>query len=200
MIVYSRSWLEVGCFCLMLRRIWIYRQILIRTPKYEISPNYIRRKFRPMATDRRTDVMLLFALPLHLKQILNKWVGGGAVVDWIHLAEYMDQWLTCLNMCSWRGIIFMERSRYSDFPRTGGSGNRIPVKARFFAPVQTGPGAHPTSCTIGTGTFPGVKRPGRGVDHPPPSIADVKERVELYLYLPCGPSWQVIGWTVPFIF
>ena len=27
--------------------------------------------------------------------------------------------------------------------------------ARFFAPVQTGPGAHPASCTMGTGSFPG---------------------------------------------
>jgi len=34
-------------------------------------------------------------------------------------------------------------------------------------------------CTEGTGSFLGVKRPGRGVDHPPPSSADVKERVEL---------------------
>jgi hypothetical protein len=39
--------------------------------------------------------------------------------------------------------------------------------ARFSAPVPTGPGAHPASCTMGTGFFPGVKRPGRGVDHPP---------------------------------
>jgi hypothetical protein len=29
-------------------------------------------------------------------------------------------------------------------------------------------------------SFPGVKRPGLGVDHPPPSSAEVKERVELY--------------------
>jgi hypothetical protein len=28
--------------------------------------------------------------------------------------------------------------------------------ARFSVPVQTGPGAHPASCTIGTGLFPGV--------------------------------------------
>jgi hypothetical protein len=41
------------------------------------------------------------------------------------------------------------------------------VGARFFAHVQTGPGAHPASCTMGTGSFPGVKRPGRGADHPP---------------------------------
>ena len=33
--------------------------------------------------------------------------------------------------------------------------------ARFSA-VQTCPGAHPTSCTMGTGSFPGVKC-GRGV-------------------------------------
>ena len=34
--------------------------------------------------------------------------------------------------------------------------------AKFSAPVQTGPGAHSTSCTMGTGTFPGVKS-GRDV-------------------------------------
>jgi hypothetical protein len=30
----------------------------------------------------------------------------------------------------------------------------------FFAPVQTGPGAHPASCTMGTGFFPGGKAAG----------------------------------------
>jgi len=33
---------------------------------------------------------------------------------------------------------------------------------RDFPPVQTGPGAHPASCTMGTGSFPGVNC-GRGV-------------------------------------
>jgi hypothetical protein len=32
----------------------------------------------------------------------------------------------------------------------------------FSAPVQTGPGAHPVSCTVGAGSFPGLKS-GRGV-------------------------------------
>jgi hypothetical protein len=41
------------------------------------------------------------------------------------------------------------------------------VGTRFFAHVQTGPGTHPVSCTMGTRCFPGVKRPGRGADHPP---------------------------------
>jgi hypothetical protein len=77
--------------------------------------------------------------------------------------------------------------------RAGRSGNRIPVGARFSAPVQTDPGAYPASCTMGTGSFPGVKRPGCGVDHPSLTSAEVKERVKLYLYSPYGPSWPVLG-------
>ena len=71
--------------------------------------------------------------------------------------------------------------------------DRIPAEARFSAPVQTGPGAHPASYAMSTGSFPGVKRPGRGVDHPAPSSAGVKERVELYLYSPSEPSWPILG-------
>jgi hypothetical protein len=40
-------------------------------------------------------------------------------------------------------------------------------------------------------SFPGVKRSGIGVDHPPPCNAEVKERVMLYLLLPPRPSWSV---------
>jgi hypothetical protein len=47
-------------------------------------------------------------------------------------------------------------------------------------------------------SFPGVKRRGRGFNHPPPSSARVKERVKLYLYSPSGPSWPVLGRTLPF--
>jgi len=67
------------------------------------------------------------------------------------------------------------------------------VGARFSAPVQTGPEAHPASYTMDTVYFPGVKRPGRGVDHPPPSSAEVEGRVELYICSPSGPSWPVVG-------
>ena len=51
---------------------------------------------------------------------------------------------------------------------------------RDFA--QTSPVAHPTSYTMGAGTFLGAKRPRRGVDHTPPYKTEVKEKVELYLY------------------
>ena len=67
------------------------------------------------------------------------------------------------------------------------SGVRIPVGARFSAPVQTGPGAHPASCTMGTASFPGLKS-GRSVTLTPhPLLRPGQERVELYLYFPYGP-------------
>ena len=50
-----------------------------------------------------------------------------------------------------------------------GPGNGIPVEARFSAPVQTGPGTHPTSYTKGTVSFPGVKS-GLDVTLTPPPM------------------------------
>ena len=64
-----------------------------------------------------------------------------------------------------------------------GPGIESQQEARFSAPVQTGPGTHPASYTIDTGSF----RPGRGLVHPPLSNAEVTERVELYLYTSSGP-------------
>jgi hypothetical protein len=78
------------------------------------------------------------------------------------------------------------------------------VEARFSAPVLIGPGAHPASCTMGTGSFPGGKeQPGRDADPSPASSAVGHERVELYLYSPYGPyglyraSVPVQGCTLP---
>ena len=51
-----------------------------------------------------------------------------------------------------------QRSRYSDCLRAGRSGNQI----RFAAPVQIGPETRPASCTMGNGSFQGI-RCGRGV-------------------------------------
>jgi hypothetical protein len=62
------------------------------------------------------------------------------------------------------------------------------VEARFSAPVQAGPRTHPASSTE---VVPGVKRHGRGADHPPAYSAEVKERVELHFYSTSEPSWPV---------
>jgi hypothetical protein len=55
---------------------------------------------------------------------------------------------------------------------------RSPAEAKDFSSslcIQTGSGAHPASCTMGTGgRFPGGKaRPGRDADHSLPSSAEV---------------------------
>jgi len=60
----------------------------------------------------------------------------------------------------------------------------------FPHPLQTDPGAHPAFYTMGTGPFPGVRRPGRGVNYPPASSAEVKE---LHVYSASGSSWLVLG-------
>jgi hypothetical protein len=57
----------------------------------------------------------------------------------------------------------------------GRSGDQIPVGARYSAPFQIYPGAHPLSYTKGTGTFQEVKQLGRGVDRSSPSSAEVKK-------------------------
>jgi hypothetical protein len=49
----------------------------------------------------------------------------------------------------------------------------IPGGGEISRTRLTDPGVNPASCTMGTGSFPGVKRPGRGVDHPLPSSAEV---------------------------
>jgi len=59
--------------------------------------------------------------------------------------------------------------------------------AKFSATVQTGPGAHPASCTIDTAPFHALKS-GRGVTltlHP--LLVPWSRRVHLYFYSPYGP-------------
>ena len=87
-------------------------------------------------------------------------------------------------------------SRYSYSLRAGQSEDQIPVGVGFSAAVQTDPGAHPVFCTVGIQSFPGLMRPGRCVNYSPPSSAEVKETVELYLCSPSGPSWPVLGRTL----
>ena len=76
-------------------------------------------------------------------------------------------------------------------------GTEFLVGVRFSTTIQTGPRAHPTSYTMGTGSLLGVKQMGHGIDHPTPSSAEVKERVALNLYSLSGPSWPVLGRNLP---
>ena len=66
----------------------------------------------------------------------------------------------------------------------------------FPRPSRPALGLHAASYTMDTGSFPVVKRSGRGADHPPPSSTEVEGRIELYLYSPSWSSWSVLGWSL----
>jgi hypothetical protein len=60
--------------------------------------------------------------------------------------------------------------------------------ARFYAPVQTGPGAHPASYTMGNESFPMVNWPGHGIDHRFHLAPRLKKEYSYASTPPLGPS------------
>jgi hypothetical protein len=92
-----------------------------------------------------------------------------------------------------------QSSRYSDLPLAGRSGERIPVMTRFFSPFQTDPCFHllPTRPSVqGIPPFFHGGKPAGAWRWP--SSADVKERVQLYIYFLFGPPWPVFRRTLHF--
>jgi hypothetical protein len=80
--------------------------------------------------------------------------------------------------CAWLGTGVAQLVQCMTTARTVGV--RSPTQAEDFSSnlcVQTGSGAHPASCTVGTGgsLSRGEARPGRDADHSPPSSAEVKK-------------------------
>ena len=84
-------------------------------------------------------------------------------------------------------------SRYNNWLWAGRSWDRIPVETRFSVSVHTVRGGPPHLLYSGFRvSVAGVKRPERGLSHPPPFSAENKERVALYLSSPLPPSWPVL--------
>jgi hypothetical protein len=57
--------------------------------------------------------------------------------------------------------------QYSNTLHAWGSRVQKPVWAKFSVLVETGPEAHPVSCTMVPGFFPETNWPGHGIDHLP---------------------------------
>jgi hypothetical protein len=78
----------------------------------------------------------------------------------------------CLQLQDILGLVAQSVKRLATGWTVRGS---IPVGARFPAPVQYGPGAHPASCTVGTRSFRGGgrERTGRDADPSTPSSSVV---------------------------
>ena len=129
--------------------------------------------------------------PVTFPQLLYAWQTDSNLRRTASVIRYVKWWMTKLHK-SWEHDRCDQVNIWQVYPST------IPVAARFSAPVHTGLGAHPAACTMGTGSLSRGKS-GRGValtTHPQ-SSAEVKERVELYLYSRSGTSWPVLGRTLP---
>jgi hypothetical protein len=79
--------------------------------------------------------------------------------------------------------------------RYGLDGPRIEARwgRDFPHPSRSAPEADPALYTMGTGSFSGIKRPGRGVDHPPRLAPRLKKEYSYTSTPPSGPSWPVLG-------
>ena len=99
-------------------------------------------------------------------------------------------------------MIFILKTEVEGFSETfvpmfQSTGRHIPWDGTLFMihtyiPYIPGPTQPPIQWIPGHSR--GVRGPGRGVNHTPMPSAEVKERVELYLYSPSMPSWLVLGW------
>jgi hypothetical protein len=125
-----------------------------------------------------TYILVCFLYIINQSVVIMHWMKGGSCTL-VHInCKFCN--ILLLNTQDIHNLYtYLVGSRIAVGIVSWRSGDRIPVGARFSAPLQTGPGAHPASYAMVTGSFLGVKRPGCGVNHPPPSSAEVKERVEL---------------------
>jgi hypothetical protein len=128
--------------------------------------------------------------------------------DLVHLKQI---WKENQNKCHWSDCVavFATGQSYRNFVCTPWS--MYLVKSRMSVNTVSiatrygldGPGIesrwgrdfpHPPSLLYnGYRVFPEGKAAGEWRWQPTPSSAEVKKRVELYLYSPSGPSWSVIG-------
>jgi len=93
--------------------------------------------------------------------------------------------------CGWAGIAQSVYRLATGWTVLGSN----PVDGEIFRTRPDRPWDPSSFLYNGYRAFHGLKRPRRGVDQSPPSSAEVKDTVPLYLYSPYGPSWYVLGWT-----
>jgi hypothetical protein len=84
--------------------------------------------------------------------------------------------------------------------RAGRSGDRNPVGGEIFRTRPARPWGPPNRLHNGYRAFPGGKTAEAWRWPHTPSSAEVKERVQLYLYSSFGPSLPVLGWPLPLLY
>jgi hypothetical protein len=135
---------------------------------------------------------------MFLDKMLSCWVCSSCCkwLQWLHIqcqTVFFLDWLTMMMKSlqllesmavthKWAGIAQSVWQLATGWMVWGWN----PCGGEIFCTCPDQPGAHPASCTMGTGSFPEVKQPGHDTDHTP-FYRQGHERVELYLYPPSGP-------------
>ena len=85
------------------------------------------------------------------------------------------------------------RSHFRDLLRAGLSGDQIPMGGEIFRTRSYRPwGPHNLLYSEYRVSFPVVKRPGHGVNHPPPYSAEVKGKSSAIPLFLLRPLWPVL--------
>ena len=90
--------------------------------------------------------------------------------------------------------------QYSDLPRAGWFWDRIPMGGKLFCTHPHWPWG-PSSLLYNGYWVLSSGTAARAWYWPPtPSSAEVKGRVQLYVYFPSGPSGPVLGWILLYLY
>jgi hypothetical protein len=127
-------------------------------------PHGREEKFRISLEDKVTNAPSNFVISTCVV-LVNLAALKGEVIGILKLPA-AKRFLNTVRMQGGPGYIIWS----SNSLRAVLAGDQMSVGSRFYAPFQIGPGAQPTSYTMGTGLFMGVKRPQRGVNLSPPPL------------------------------
>jgi hypothetical protein len=100
----------------------------------------------------------------------HSWSQPQTCTSWRHIpfaiaCDFTSGWYTKLNRNA-SSIVGRVRPRWRSRYSTRYELDTPTIELRWH---QIRTEAHPASCTVGTGSFSGIKRPRRGGDHPLPS-------------------------------
>jgi hypothetical protein len=171
----------------------ICRSLLVR--QFFLRRNAFGLSFSRCANNEGVKIR---SLHLVFPKLLNifRWFFGIVNIFWTSKFRYFWRWYVTKRII----VIVSRDSVVGIATRYGLGGSEIePQLGEIFRTRPDRPWGPPSFLHNGYRVFPGCKAAGAWGWPPTPFSAEVKEILDLYLYSPSGPSWPVLGWTLPLL-